>query len=146
VIWLVIGVVDIVSLYELHKSAHSCYAQWILLFGYTYLGEGLMASFKLSLIKASESYIITVYSIPMVVEYLVPCGVVFVCMVVQMVCIKKSFSRSSSPQQDLANHVNLTVFLVSMVFFVSNAAFCLYCFVPGTNKLFNAWFLKNIID
>ena len=135
VTWLLIGLLDIIVLNEHHKSAHSCYAQWNLLFGYSYLGEGMMTSFGLSLINASVSYEITVYSIPMVMEYLVPCFVVFGCMVIQMVHIKKSFTNSSNPQQDLANHVNFTVFLVSMTFFVSVAAFCLYCFLPGMKRV-----------
>ncbi|KAL5262077.1 hypothetical protein ACHWQZ_G007687 [Mnemiopsis leidyi] len=132
VLWFMVGVADIVAIYESHKSAHSCYAQWILLFSYSYLGMGLMARyFKLSIINQAISYKITPYSIPMVIEYLVPCVVVFACTVVQMVYIKKSFSASSNPQQKLANHVNLTVFLVCVTFFFSVAAFCLYCFVPG---------------
>ena len=139
VFWLAVGVADILALYESHKSAHSCNAQWILLFGYSYLGEGLLARYcDLSLIKQSISYEIRPSSIPMVMEYLVPCVVVFVCTAIQMVHIKKSFSRSSSPQQKLANHVNLTVFLVCVTFLLSVAAFCLYCFVPGSNLvLFN---------
>ena len=131
--WFVIGTSDIIFIYSLHKTAQSCYSHWILLFGYNNLGEGIMAKFNLSLIYASESYKITIYSIPMVVEYLVPCFVVFVCMVIQMVNIRRSFINSSNPQQDIANHVNLTLFLVSMTFFVSNAAFCLYCLWPGKN-------------
>ena len=60
-------------------------------------------------------------------EYVVPCGIVLVCMVVQMVYVSVVFGSGCKLRRSLGNHVNLTVFLISVLFLVCNGSFAL-CF------------------
>ena len=59
----------------------------------------------------------------LVVEVFLPCLTVLICMIPQMFYIKKAFSRSENPALNNANHVNLTIFLISMLFATSISFF-----------------------
>ena len=57
------------------------------------------------------------------VEVLLPCLTVLVCMILQMFYIRKAFSSSKNPALNNANHVNFTIFLISVLFATSVSFF-----------------------
>ena len=54
-------------------------------------------------------------------ELYLPCLIVFVCMILQIVHIKRAFSQSADPRQDIANHATVTIFLISFLYLSSNS-------------------------
>ena len=61
----------------------------------------------------------TIFYIPPIFELCLPCLIVLVCMILQIVYIKRAFSQSADPRQDIANHVTVTVFLISLLYLSS---------------------------
>ena len=53
------------------------------------------------------------------VQFGLPCLIVLVCMVLQMIYIKKAFQGHENPLLNTANQVNLTVFLISLLYLIS---------------------------
>ena len=53
------------------------------------------------------------------VQFGLPCLIVLVCMVLQMYYIKKAFGDHENPLLNTANQVNLTVFLISLLYLSS---------------------------
>ena len=95
---------------------HSCYKQWNFLVGYWYFGLPVVEYFFKSVVKLNFSAASVVSEWTGVFVTIFPCLIVLVCMVTQIVFIRKNLSGSS------VNHINITVFLVSMLYFVCNAA------------------------
>ena len=62
----------------------------------------------------------------LIYKFCLPGMIVFVCMILQMFYIKRSFGRSENPLINTANHVNLTVFLISFLYTISVSVFS-YC-------------------
>ena len=58
------------------------------------------------------------------VQFGLPWLIVLVCMVLQMIYIKKAFQGHENPLLNTANQVNLTVFLISLLYLTT---ICLYC-------------------
>ena len=56
----------------------------------------------------------------------VPCAIILICMIIQMVYIKKALSGSDNPELNTANHVNLTVLLVSMLYLICIGSYGIY--------------------
>ena len=59
------------------------------------------------------------------VQFGLPCLIVLVCMVLQMIYIKKAFGCHENPLLNTANQVNLTVFLISLLYLSSVSLYCL---------------------
>ena len=53
------------------------------------------------------------------VQFGLPCLIVLVCMVLQMIYIKKAFGGHENPLLNTANQVNLTVFIISLLYLIS---------------------------
>ena len=53
------------------------------------------------------------------VQFGLPCLIVLVCMVLQMIYIKKAFVGHENPLLNTANQVNLTVFIISLLYLIS---------------------------
>ena len=60
---------------------------------------------------------------PIVLDLCFPCLIVFVCMILQIVYIRRAFSQSSDPRQNIANHATITVFMISLLYLSSISAF-----------------------
>ena len=59
------------------------------------------------------------------VHFGLPCVIVLVCMVLQMIYIKKAFGGHENPLLNTANQVNLTVFLISSLYLISVSLYCM---------------------
>ena len=59
------------------------------------------------------------------VQFGLPCLIVLVCMVLQMIYIKKFFGGHENPLLNTANQVNLTVFLISLLYLSSVSFYCM---------------------
>ena len=59
------------------------------------------------------------------VQFGLPCLIVFVCMVLQMIYIKKAFGDHENPLLNTANQANLTVFLISLLYLISVSLYCM---------------------
>jgi hypothetical protein len=57
-------------------------------------------------------------------------------MILQMVYIRRSFGRSENPLQNTANQVNLTVFLISLLYLSSNGIFSIYYIITSNRQSF----------
>ena len=53
-------------------------------------------------------------------EVYLPGLIVFICMILQIVYIKISFSRSADPRQNIANHATITVLMISFLYVISD--------------------------
>ena len=71
------------------------------------------------------------------VQFGLPCLIVLVCMVLQMDYIKKAFGDHENPLLNMANQVNLTVFLISLLYLSSVSLYYLvtYPLVEYTNQI-----------
>ena len=77
----------------------------------------------------------------LIIQFCLPGVIVLVCMILQMFHIRKIFGRSENPEQNSANHVNLTVFLISVLYFCSVSVFSI------TPLLFGAYYgYANIVN
>ena len=63
----------------------------------------------------------------LMIQLCIPGFIVLVCMPLQMFYIKKAFSACENPVLNTANHVNITVFMISLLYFcgVSVFSFCI---------------------
>ena len=61
----------------------------------------------------------------LVIQYCVPGIIVLVCMPLQMFYIKKAFSASENPALNTANHINITVFMISLLYLCSVTVFAI---------------------
>ena len=59
------------------------------------------------------------------VQFGLPCLIVLVCMVLQMIYIKKAFGGHENPLLNTANQVNLTVFIISLLYLISVSLYCM---------------------
>ena len=59
------------------------------------------------------------------VQFGLSCLIVLVCMVLQMIYIKKAFGGHENPLLNTANQVNVTVFLISLLYLISVSLYCL---------------------
>ena len=58
-------------------------------------------------------------------ESFLPGLIVFVCMILQIVHIKRAFRQSADPRQNVANHATITVFMISFLYLSSTLVhFC----------------------
>ena len=65
----------------------------------------------------------------LVLEFCLPGIIVLVCMMLQMFYIRRSLGRSENPMANTANHVNLSVFLTSLLYFISVSVFSYFLLV-----------------
>merc|ERR1712216_333098 len=93
-----------------------CKCQWDIMEHYDFVGGGLVLEFD-----RTES-LLTLKMLALF-EYMIPSIMVLACMVVQMNAIKKTLGARS---RDTANEVNMTVFLVSALYFVCNCAYGIF--------------------
>ena len=71
------------------------------------------------------------------VQFGLPCLIVLVCMVLQMIYVKKAFGGHENPLLNTANQVNLTVFLISLLYLISVSLYCMttYPLTQYTNQI-----------
>ena len=134
VFWLAVAIADNVVLDRTLAGEHSCAKQWTVLFSIKSIGSVFdYLLFELGVTDLRAAYLLV---LP-IIQYFVPCAIVFFCMVIQMVYIKKSMSGSDNPELNTANHVNITVFLLSMLYFICNGSlsiFLIYTFIVASGK------------
>ena len=70
------------------------------------------------------------------VQFGLPCLIVLVCMVLQMIYIKKAFGGHENPLLNTANQVNLTVFLISLLYLSSVSLYCMITFTNWVRDIF----------
>ena len=91
----------------------------------TDLALGLMMRyFALSYEAANRMLYIMEIVVPLV-QFGLPSLIVFVCMVLQMIYIKNAFGGHENPLLNTANQVNVTVFLISLLYLISVSLYCL---------------------
>jgi hypothetical protein len=82
----------------------------------------LVGEFSLSSLNAAKSW----FWFLITIEFFLPCLFVLVCMILQMVYIKRAFSQSADPKQNTANQVNVTIFLISLLYLLSSSLFSFF--------------------
>lgn len=120
--WSVAAVVGFVD--ALYNSAPftddngSCPVQWLKMMEgtSTFITYGFATILSIKVDRHDNP--VALRSIVEIAAFMLPCVVVFVCMFVQMYFIKKSLFADRTEGSDEVNHVNVTVFLVSMLFVV----------------------------
>ena len=66
---------------------------------------------------------------PIFIDFCLPCLIVLVCMILQIVYIRRAFSQSSDPRQNIANHATITVFMISLLYLSSISAYFSLMFI-----------------
>ena len=118
--WVGVAVADNVVVYIAQRGrhhTHMCFKQWLYIEGDWYLGLAF-----LEYIFDFHFDHIVFYNAPGIAEVLLPCLIVLVCMVIQIIYIFKHLSHRS------ASYVNVTVLMVSVLYFVCNAVYGIYVF------------------
>ena len=93
--------------------------------------------------KVAAELIINIVGIFLsLVQFGMPCLIVLVCMVLQMIYIKKALRGNENPLLNTANQVNLTVFLISLLYLSSVS---LYFILITREHYFNFHFALPII-
>lgn len=88
-----------------------CKEQWSILENYDFVGSGLV-------LEVDNADVLFTKKMLAVVQYLVPSLIVLICMVVQMSAITNTIADKNT-----ASQVNMTVFLVSALYFICNSAY-----------------------
>ena len=57
-------------------------------------------------------------------------------MVLQMIHIKRAFRESADPRQNTANHVTMTIFLISFLYFLSTSVYSYFMFGDIWNGMY----------
>ena len=122
VLWAFLCITDVFYYAEEQMflpSSFGCKEQWTILSDYDFIGNGI------ALRLFSRNMRSIVMKVMISVEYLIPCLVVLVCMVTQMVYIRKTLGSHEGKVQGegSARHINITVFMVSSLYFVCNSAY-----------------------
>ena len=92
------------------------------------IGKATLEKIMFSLFKSKSlidnmEYI--VFLGPNLLELFLPGLIVFVCMILQIVHIKRAFKQSADPRQNVANHATITVFMISFLYLSSTLVhFC----------------------
>ena len=106
-------------------SSYGCAEQWTILLDYDFTGKGLaLQLFDTTLFGHDSSLVVMKLTVACV--YLVPCLLVFVCMVVQMTYINKTLMVTGTSRESTARHVNLTVFMVSTLFLFCTSSYGIF--------------------
>ena len=71
------------------------------------------------------------------IQFCLPCFIVLICLILQMIYIKKTLGATEAPEQDTANHVNITVFLISMLYLISISLFSFRVLVANVQIILN---------
>ena len=119
---LIISVVDIWFtcndshiVYNMLQPAPCPYGSWPALFYIRFVGQRIMY-FVISHIINRKALLHDVVGLALLFfEFGLPCLVVFICMVLQIIYVRRAFRKSSGPQQNTANHATMTIFLVSLL-------------------------------
>ena len=101
-------------------SHPSCFHHWVKLEAVSYMGEGMAVHFAQSRKDREIAGGVLLHF-----DYSLPCLVMLVCMVVQILLIRRAFIGGSESGQDTAQHANLTIFFVSLLYFICNSAFAI---------------------
>ena len=118
---IVIGDNVVIEFEFTFKGDHSCGVQWFFTTEYWFLGECIWGAILFP--KNEYDGKNPIYLVPVAVEFVIPCLIMLVCMVIQMIFIYKNLSSSTD---NTARHANITVFMVSMLYFVCNGTFGIY--------------------
>jgi len=131
--WCSVNLGDLVLAYQQYSPRWRC-LDWLWNLSDYYIGVFVLArltnAYTLDggVLKMDSSLRFTLLG----VHYILPSMIVLVCMAVQMCFIRRVLTN----QRDTANHANLTVLLVSLLFFVCNSAYAImYASITG---LFNS--------
>ena len=118
---VVLTVGDVICWDRQLSSTPSCFQQWLKLKAVSYTGEGVAVHFSHTHKQQTISGGILLH-----LDYSLPCLVVLLCIVVRICSNKKAqvvgceYERET---EELPQHSNLTVFLVSLLYLISNSAF-----------------------
>ena len=117
------------------------YGPWDIITSISTLGPGtthLVLDLMERYFTLSRGAAMRMYYIMSIVEPLaqfgLPCLIVLVCMILQMIYIKKAFGGHENPLLNTANQVNLTVFLISLLYLISVSLYCISTY-PLTNYI-----------
>ena len=121
-------VADAICWYFWMSTESSCIIHWWRIETVSYMGEGLVAYF----LEDSFGGNIAQFML-LTVNYTLPCLLVLVCMVLQICFIKRAFLRGSRPDQGTANHANLTILLVSVLYFLTNSTYAIVYIIGYTD-------------
>jgi hypothetical protein len=120
---LTLSVVDISNRSKLHNSScTSLYGFWEEFERFNVVGNYVIYE-----IFESYSFADSIYLSLITFEFFLPCLIVLISMILQMVYIKRAFSQSSDPRQNTANRVNTTILLISLLYLLSSSVYS--CFV-----------------
>lgn len=126
VFWAIFCIIDVE--YYANKqtflpTSFGCEEHWIILEDYDFIGNGIALHLFDTSILGQNSRAVAL-KLMIVFEYMLPCFIVLVCMVIQIIFIRKTLGNQSS--MDTANQVNLTVFMISMLYFICNSAYGIF--------------------
>ena len=118
-----------------HPKCSALWGFWKVLGNTNYLGQGSAFNILLKYFREELDAVHTALEISFpFIQFIIPCLIVFVCMIIQMVYIKRSIGNGESPMHNDANHANITVFLISMLYLVSVGTFSVYLLMIMLNS------------
>ena len=123
-------VADAICWYLWMLSDSTCILHWWRIEAVSYICEGLVAYFLDE--RTGSNFAQFMFSN---LNYTLPCLLVLVCMVLQICFIKRAFIGGSQPDRGTANHANLTVLLVSLLYFSTNSTYAIV-YTLGFTDLF----------
>jgi hypothetical protein len=108
-----------------NSSCTSLEGFWVALDGMDVIGDLVMRQLGLKYHRVSQ--LIDLFLIA--IEFYLPCLLVLVCMILQMVYIERAFSQNSDPRQNTANQANVTIFMISLLYLLSSSVYSCLMFV-----------------
>ena len=115
------------------------------LFGFYFtintIGQGIGFWFEARRYISDDTFILDSAIIDislLTVQFCLPCFIVLICLILQMIYIKKTLGATeAASEQDTANHVNITVFLISMLYLISISLFSFRVLVADVQIILN---------
>ena len=119
------------SIYNLFNPAPCQFGPWMAMFYIQLVGQEML--YELS---QGISYPVLIFF-----EFGLPCLIVLICMVLQIVYVKRALGESADPRQANANHVTITIFLISLLYFLSVSVYFAFLFYEMNYAQFNFQFV-----
>ena len=116
---------------------------WFAIFKIRLVGAEISVDILSSLIQdrhlMTVMYILLAQSL-LFLEFILPCLIVLVCMVLQIFHIRRALRESADPRENTANHITTTIFLISLLYLLSISIYSVHLCLEN----FMNWILAAI--
>ena len=117
---LAVTFTDVLYFLKPSASVGDCgYTHWDMIVTYSYVSEMI---FLPTLTEVELTYFAKFFLlvVPTLLQYILPCILVFVCMIIQVFVIHRAVRNSPNVLESQARHANITILLITALFLISN--------------------------